>query len=68
MRLLFLGDMVGKTGRVAVWEKLPGLVFDLKLDFVEAMGLRLARAFPMRPDGVTLFPFKRLFMVARRTA
>ncbi len=24
MRLLFLGDMVGKTGRVAVWDRLPG--------------------------------------------
>jgi len=41
---------------------------DLKLGFVEAMGQRLSRAFPMRPDGVTLFPFKRLFMVARRGA
>ena len=33
MRLLFLGDMVGKTGRTAVWERLPGLISDLKLDF-----------------------------------
>jgi calcineurin-like phosphoesterase len=38
MRLLFLGDMVGKTGRTAVWEKLPGLISDLKLDFVIVNG------------------------------
>ena len=33
MRLLFLGDMVGKSGRTAVWEKLPGLIADFRLDF-----------------------------------
>ena len=38
MRLLFLGDMVGKTGRTAVWERLPGLISDLKLDFVIVNG------------------------------
>lgn len=38
MRLLFLGDMVGKTGRTAVWDRLPGLVSDLKLDFVIVNG------------------------------
>lgn len=34
MRLLFLGDLVGRTGRTAVIEALPGLRRDLKLDFV----------------------------------
>ena len=34
MRLLFLGDMVGKTGRTAVWAQLPGLIADFRLDFV----------------------------------
>lgn len=38
MRLLFLGDMVGKTGRTAVWEQLPGLISDFKLDFVIVNG------------------------------
>lgn len=38
MRLLFLGDMVGKTGRTAVWDRLPGLISDLKLDFVIVNG------------------------------
>ena len=26
----------------------------------------LAKAYPTRPDGITLFPFRRLFIVARR--
>ncbi|BDU76225.1 methyltransferase domain-containing protein [Mesoterricola sediminis] len=29
---------------------------------------RLASAYPQRPDGTTLFPFKRLFLVARKAA
>ncbi len=38
MRFLFLGDMVGRTGRVAVQERLPGLVHDWRLDFVVVNG------------------------------
>ncbi len=38
MRLLFLGDVVGKAGRTAVTERLPGLVADLKLDCVVING------------------------------
>ena len=34
MRLLFLGDMVGRTGRTAVTDALPRLRKDLDLDFV----------------------------------
>ncbi len=34
MRLLFLGDIVGRTGREAVAEHLPDLRSQLKLDFV----------------------------------
>ena len=33
MRLLFLGDMVGRTGRTAVWERLPGLISRLQARF-----------------------------------
>ncbi len=33
MRLLFLGDLVGRTGRQAVIDRLPALRQDLKLDF-----------------------------------
>jgi metallophosphoesterase (TIGR00282 family) len=45
MRLLFLGDMVGKTGRTTVWERLPGLISDLKLDFVIVNGENAAGGF-----------------------
>lgn len=33
MRLLFLGDVVGKAGRGAVVDRLPGLINDLGIDF-----------------------------------
>ena len=45
MRLLFLGDMVGRSGRTAVFEKLPGLIKDLKLDFVIVNGENAAGGF-----------------------
>jgi trans-aconitate 2-methyltransferase len=34
--------------------------------FLSALGARLAEAFPAGPDGATLLPFPRLFLVARR--
>ncbi len=34
--------------------------------FLSALGRRLGEAFPRRDDGVTLLPFPRLFLVARR--
>ena len=34
MRILFIGDIVGRSGRNIVMERLPGLIGDLKLDFV----------------------------------
>lgn len=34
--------------------------------FYDTYAALLAKAYPMRPDGVTLFPFRRLFIVARR--
>ena len=45
MRLLFLGDMVGKTGRTAVWEQLPGRISDFTLDSVIANGENSAGGF-----------------------
>lgn len=45
MRLLFLGDMVGKSGRNAVAEKLPGLIEKLKADFVVVNGENSAGGF-----------------------
>jgi len=38
MRLLFLGDVVGRAGRDAVSERLPGLVRDYRFDFVVVNG------------------------------
>lgn len=34
--------------------------------YLDALAARLSRAFPRRPDGVTLMPFPRLFLVARK--
>ena len=45
MRILFLGDMVGRSGRTAVWERLPGLISDFKLDFVVVNGENAAGGF-----------------------
>lgn len=45
MRFLFLGDMVGRSGRSAVWSRLPGLIADLKLDFVVVNGENAAGGF-----------------------
>lgn len=45
MRILFLGDMVGKTGRMAVYEHLPKLKDQLKTDFVIVNGENAASGF-----------------------
>ncbi len=50
MRLLFLGDMVGKSGRTAVWEQLPGLITDFRLDFVVVNGENAAGGFGITQD------------------
>src|SRR5258707_1614024 len=45
MRILFIGDIVGRSGRVAVLKHLPGLVRDWKLDFVAINGENAAGGF-----------------------
>jgi len=45
MRLLFVGDVVGRSGRTAVTERLPGLVRDWKLDCVIVNGENAAGGF-----------------------
>ena len=45
MRFLFLGDVVGRSGRKAVVDQLPGLRRDLKLDFVVVNGENAAGGF-----------------------
>ena len=37
-----------------------------KTEFEDQLAARLADAYPKRADGVTLFPFRRIFMVAKR--
>jgi 2',3'-cyclic-nucleotide 2'-phosphodiesterase len=45
MRLLFVGDVVGRSGRAIVMERLPRLVADWKLDFVVVNGENAAGGF-----------------------
>lgn len=45
---------------------LDALADDEKKPFLDAWRARLALDYPRREDGVTLFPFKRLFIVARK--
>lgn len=45
MRILFLGDIVGRSGRLAVVDLLPKLVKDWKLDFVGINGENSAGGF-----------------------
>ena len=45
MRLLFLGDMVGRSGREVVFDKLPRLISDWKLDFTIVNGENSAGGF-----------------------
>ena len=45
MRILFVGDIVGRSGRTIVYERLPNLVRDWKLDLVIANGENSAGGF-----------------------
>jgi len=45
MRILFIGDIVGRSGRTIVLERLPGLVADWKLDLVVINGENAAGGF-----------------------
>ncbi len=45
MRLLFIGDVVGRTGRAAISEHVPVLRRKLALDFVVANGENAAGGF-----------------------
>ncbi len=45
MKLLFLGDVVGRAGRDAVIDRLPGLRSSLELDFVVVNGENAAAGF-----------------------
>ncbi len=45
MRILFLGDVVGRSGREVVSERLPNLIKRWKLDFVAINGENAAGGF-----------------------
>jgi 2',3'-cyclic-nucleotide 2'-phosphodiesterase len=45
VRILFIGDLLGRSGRAIVLERLPGLVRDWKLDFVVVNGENAAGGF-----------------------
>ena len=45
MRILFIGDVVGRSGRLAVYERLPGLISSWKLDLVVVNGENAAGGF-----------------------
>jgi len=45
MRILFIGDIVGRSGRAVVLAHLPGLIRDWKLDFVAINGENAAGGF-----------------------
>ena len=45
MRILFIGDVVGRSGRATLLERLGGLVADWKLDFVVVNGENAAGGF-----------------------
>src|SRR5471032_1835336 len=45
MRILFIGDVVGRSGRAIVQERLPGLVTAWKLDLVVINGENAAGGF-----------------------
>jgi metallophosphoesterase (TIGR00282 family) len=45
MRILFIGDILGRSGRTIVHERLPGLINDWKLDLVVINGENAAGGF-----------------------
>src|SRR3954466_10998779 len=45
MRILFIGDIVGRSGRTIVLDRLPGLIEQWKLDFVVINGENAAGGF-----------------------
>ncbi|PJF08934.1 TIGR00282 family metallophosphoesterase [Pseudorhodobacter sp. MZDSW-24AT] len=50
MRMLFLGDVMGRTGRAAIAERLPGLRTEWNLDFVVVNGENASSGAGLTPD------------------
>src|ERR1700747_3259672 len=49
MRILFIGDIFGRPGRIIVKEKLPSLVRDQSIDLIIANGENSAAGFGITP-------------------
>ena len=54
MRILYLGDVVGRAGRAAVAERLPGLRADWRLDFVVVNGENASHGMGLTGDHAKL--------------
>ena len=54
MRILFLGDVMGRAGRAAVQARLPQLRADWKLDFVVINGENASGGMGLTPDHARL--------------
>ena len=50
MRVLFLGDVVGRSGRKAVLDNLPQLKLNLRPDFIIVNGENAAGGFGITPS------------------
>ncbi|MBX9748920.1 MAG: YmdB family metallophosphoesterase [Roseococcus sp.] len=55
MRILFLGDIVGRSGRDALCQRLPGLREQLDLDLVVVNGENASHGFGLAPDMARAF-------------
>ncbi len=71
--LQVLAPNAAREHPVAAWTRGTWLVPFLAVldaaergEFLAAYGAELASAYPLRPDGSVLFPFRRLFIVANR--
>lgn len=55
MRILFLGDIVGRSGRDALTQRLPGLRAQLELDLVVVNGENASHGFGLAPEMARAF-------------
>ena len=55
MKILFLGDIVGRSGRDAFTERLPGLRAELDLDLVVVNGENASHGFGLSPEMARAF-------------
>lgn len=58
--------VVAWTGGASLRPLLAALDAEDQNAFLADYAARVGRAYPQRPDGKTLFPFRRLFIIARR--